>query len=118
MAVNCVSIEKVKEGYIFQVNAPQNHNQPLGVSATCFSSYSECRQAKEAFESLVRKESLQAEDGRFVKIERRDKLYYFSYYDENGICVFVRKAGYNRKANCTKGIKAVFRVISQSKIAD
>lgn len=58
MAVNCVSIEKVEDGYIFQVNAPQNHNQPLGVSATCFSNQRECRDAKEAFESLVRKNSI------------------------------------------------------------
>lgn len=114
MAVNRVSIEKVEEGYIFQVNAPQNHNQPLGVSATCFSSQSECRDAKEAFESLVRRNSIQAEDGRFVRIEKREGKYYFNYYDENGKPILKREKGYYQKAGCQKGIRAIFRVINKS----
>lgn len=114
MAVNCMSIEKTKEGYMFQVNAPQNHNQPLGISAVHFTDYAECKRAMEMFASLVRRNSMQVEDGKFVKIEKKDGKYYFNYYNDGGNLIFRREKGYCQKTGCKKGIYAVFKIVNRS----
>ena len=114
MAVNCVTIEKTVNGYIFQVNAPQNHNQPLGKSAKVYPNAGECKNAMKSFIAMVRTHTLQTEDGRFVKIENKGDNYYFRYYDENEQCIFERTIGYPSKANCEAGIKAVFNVVNHT----
>ena len=114
MALNQVTIEKADGGYIFQANAPQNHNQPLGRSAMVYPSYADCSSAMKRFLSLVRTNNLQSADGKHVKIEKENDKYYFRYFDENGDCVFERGNGYFQKAGCVKGIKAVFRAVNNT----
>ena len=66
------------------------------------------------FITLVRTNNLQSADGKYIKIEKENGKYYFRYYDETGCCLFERKNGYSQKANCHKGIKAVFRAVNNT----
>lgn len=114
MALDQVTVEKVDGGYIFQVNAPQNHNQPLGKSAMVYSVFADCHSAMKRFLTLVRTNNLQAADGKYIKVEKENNQYYFRYFDESGNCVFERSKGYSQKANCLNGIKAVFKAVNNT----
>lgn len=114
MALNQVTIEKVEGGYVFQANAPQNHSQPLGKSAVVYPDFADCSSTMKRFIKLVRTNNLQSADGKHIKIEKENDKFYFRYYDETGCCLFERKNGYFQKANCCKGIKAVYRAVNNT----
>lgn len=109
-----MTVEKTDNGYVFRANSPQNHNQYLGESAVAYHNYADCNKAMKRFVSLVRTNNLQTVDEKYLKVEKENDKYYFRYYDEKGCCVFERKHGYSQKANCHKGIKAVFNAVNNT----
>lgn len=107
-----VCIEKIEEGYIFYAYPNNNNEQPLGKSAKVYQTLAEARKARKSFISLVRTHNLQKEDGKMVLIEEKNGKFYFRYLDENGVCLFQRKIGYEQRINCEKGIKYVFDAVN------
>lgn len=104
MSLNKFFVSKVKDGYIFQANPINSKSQPLGISSAIYKDYKSCNQAMQKFILLVRDTNYSG-----AKIEQYDGLYYFRYYDTNGVCVFKRTKGYVRKDSCIKGIAAVYK---------
>ena len=119
-----IRIKKCNDGYKFFVFPAKFYcDQPIGQSVKAYQTLNECKQELENFKTLVLRNGLCTEDGKYVKIERKkikpsyskspENFYYFMYYDENGQGIFERKAGYSRRENCKKGINAVFNAINQ-----
>lgn len=119
-----IRIENSDGGFRFYIYPSNNNSIPMGRSTQVYQGYNECNKASDLFKSLVLKNGLNAEDGRFVKIETGQikaqagdgyiTTYHFLYFDETGACVFEGRSRYWSKQNCKKGIQSVFATINKA----